>query len=117
MFKITVTGGKGGTGKSFVAINLALLLAKHYKTVPVDLDLEAPNDHILLGIDKLENEEPIKLFLPFINTSKCTKCGVCAKICDTGALLLPKSDIKIYTMTGMTAKEALSHVIEELRKR
>ncbi len=89
MFKTTVTGGKGGTGKSFVAVNLALLLAKHYRTVLVDLDLEAPNDHILLGIDKLENEEPIKLFLPFINTSKCTRCGVCAKVCDTGAILLP----------------------------
>ncbi len=89
MFRITVTGGKGGTGKSFVAVNIALLLAKHYRTVLVDLDLEAPNDHILLGIDKLKNEEPIKLFLPFINTSKCTKCGVCAKVCDTGAILLP----------------------------
>ncbi|MCD6301391.1 MAG: ATP-binding protein [Staphylothermus sp.] len=89
MFKITVTGGKGGTGKSFIAVNLSLLLAKHYKTVLVDLDLEAPNDHILLGIDKLENEEPIKLFLPFINTGKCTKCGICAKVCDTGAILLP----------------------------
>ncbi len=89
MFQVTITGGKGGTGKSFVAVNLAVLLARSRDVVLADLDLEAPNDHILLGIDKLENEEPIKAFLPFIDTKKCTMCGVCAKICDTGAILMP----------------------------
>jgi len=86
--QLTVTGGKGGTGKSFVAVNLALLLAESHDVVLADLDLEEPNDHILLGIDKLENEEPIKLFLPFIDVKMCTSCGVCAKVCDTGAILM-----------------------------
>jgi len=88
LFQLTVTGGKGGTGKSFVAVNLALLLARKREVVLADLDIEAPNDHILLGVDRLDNEEPIKLFLPFIDMKKCTGCGVCAKVCDTGAILM-----------------------------
>ncbi len=87
--QISITGGKGGTGKSFVAVNLATLLAKKHRVLLADLDLEAPNDHILLGLERLENEEPVKIFLPFINYNKCTRCGVCVKVCDTGALLMP----------------------------
>lgn len=89
MIQLTVTGGKGGTGKSFLAVNLAVLLARKHHVVLADLDVEAPDDHILLGLDRLENEEPIKVFLPFINASKCTRCGACARVCDTGAILMP----------------------------
>ncbi len=89
VIQVTVTGGKGGTGKSFVAVNITALLSRYYRVVLLDADVEAPNDHILLGLNKLDNEEKITIFLPFINTEKCTKCGVCAKICDTGAILMP----------------------------
>ena len=89
IIQISITGGKGGTGKSFVATNLAILLAKKHDLLLADLDLEAPNDHVLLGIDKLHNKEDIKIFLPFIDYKKCTLCGICAKICDTGAIFMP----------------------------
>ncbi len=89
MISITVTGGKGGTGKSFVATSLAILLSKSIDgLVLADTDLEGPNDHVILGIEELENREPITLFLPMIDTTKCTRCGVCVKICDTGALFM-----------------------------
>ena len=85
---IAVSGGKGGTGKSFVATNLATYLASLGKSVVLaDVDVEAPNDHILLGVKELMNEEPIKTFLPIIDYSKCTACGACVKACDTGALI------------------------------
>ncbi len=90
--KISVTGGKGGTGKSTIAVNLALLLAKHRDLVMADLDVEAPNDHILLGVD-LENEEPVKIMVPKIIYEKCIKCGACAQVCDTGAMLLDKNKL------------------------
>lgn len=93
--QITITGGKGGTGKSFIAINLAILLSSMFNLVLADLDLEAPNDHILLGIEKLENEEPIKTFLPFIDTKKCTKCGICTKICNSGAIFMPLNSFPV----------------------
>ncbi|MCD6323969.1 MAG: ATP-binding protein, partial [Desulfurococcales archaeon] len=87
--KIGVTGGKGGTGKSTVATNLAAVLASERKVVLGDLDVEDPVDHILLGVE-LQGEEPVKIMLPVIDYSKCTSCGVCVKICDTGALIASK---------------------------
>ena len=84
--KITLTGGKGGTGKSTVATNLALLLSKKYRVVFVDADVECPNDYILLSA-KLENEEEVNLFKPKFDYSKCTKCGICVDNCAENALL------------------------------
>ena len=54
---IAVTGGKGGTGKSTVATALAYQLAKNNKVLLVDLDVDCPNDHLLLGLKrKLEKK-------------------------------------------------------------
>ncbi len=87
--KVSVTGGKGGTGKSTIAVNLALELACLEELVLADLDVEAPNDHIILGV-KLEGEEPVTIMLPVIDYAKCSACGACAEICDTGAIIAPK---------------------------
>ncbi len=88
---ISITGGKGGTGKSFVATNLSYLLGISTRHILADLDVEAPNDHILLGVYELKNKEPIKIFFPRIDYSKCTICGACAKVCDTGAIIMSKN--------------------------
>lgn len=90
MVIIAVSGGKGGTGKSTVAINLAIALAsKGLKVVLADLDVECPNDHILLGL-KLTNEQPVDIFFPFVDYKICSKCGICRDVCDTGAILLSR---------------------------
>ncbi len=89
---LAVTGGKGGTGKSTVAVNLAVELAKRGKLVLADLDVEDPNDHILLNV-KLEREEPVNIMLPFVKYESCIKCGACAEVCDTGAMLLSPEKI------------------------
>ncbi len=86
---ISITGGKGGTGKSTVAVNLAVLLAKEKNLVLADLDVEAPNDHVLLSVS-LDKEIPVTIMMPFVDYGKCTNCGVCAEVCDTGAILLSK---------------------------
>ncbi len=83
---ISVTGGKGGTGKSTVATNLAVLL-KGFTLV--DLDVEMPNDYILLG-EKLDNKKPIKLFKPRFNLSYCIKCQKCAEACHDNAIIIKK---------------------------
>ncbi len=84
---LSTSGGKGGTGKSTVAVNLALLLAENYDLVMADLDVEDPNDHILLDVE-LQNEEPVNVMLPFIRYDDCVKCGECGRVCDTGAMLI-----------------------------
>ncbi len=48
---LAVGGGKGGVGKSFVAANLASILARAgYRVVALDADLEGPNLHTCLGV-------------------------------------------------------------------
>ncbi|BAA30079.1 P-loop NTPase [Pyrococcus horikoshii] len=84
--QIAVSGGKGGTGKSTVAINLAVELAKKFKLVLADLDVEAPNDHLLLGVE-LQNEREVHQFMPKFNYSKCIKCRKCAEACEEHAIV------------------------------
>ncbi len=82
---ITVAGGKGGTGKSMVATSLAYVFAKNKKTFLVDVDVECPNDHLLLNIDKKESEI-IHQIIPKWDFEKCTRCGKCAKVCKQQAI-------------------------------
>ncbi len=84
---ICVTGGKGGTGKTLVAVNLATMFKKdRYKVLLIDGDVENPNTYLLLG-GQLENQTPVPFFKPKIIEEKCTKCGLCAQNCAPHALL------------------------------
>ena len=48
---VTVGGGKGGVGKSIIALNLASVLAQDgHRVVIADMDLGAANQHLLLGL-------------------------------------------------------------------
>ena len=87
--KIAVTGGKGGTGKSTVASSLAMEFARNKKTMLVDADVECPNDHLLLSVQRKKYcnvYQPI----PKWDFSKCTKCGKCASICKQNAIVFVK---------------------------
>lgn len=84
---LSFTGGKGGTGKSTVAINVAALLAREMNTVLVDMDVECPNDYILLSSGELENKEDVSIFHPVFDNKKCTKCGLCREACAENAIV------------------------------
>ena len=93
---VAVTGGKGGTGKTTVAANLAVALKMHGKNVMlVDLDVDCPNDAVLFG-KKLENGREITFFKPKINTEKCVKCGKCAEACLENALVYVKDQFPVF---------------------
>jgi MinD superfamily P-loop ATPase len=88
--KIAVTGGKGGTGKSMVATSLAVELGKKSKTALLDVDVECPNDHLLLSSKKKQYSK-IYQPIPRWNFKKCTKCGKCASVCKQNAIVFVKN--------------------------
>ena len=96
---ICVTGGKGGTGKTLVAVNLATMFKNEgYKVLLLDGDCENPNTHLLLG-KSLENKSNVKFFIPRINEENCTRCGLCATNCMPHALLHIENSIPIPILT------------------
>lgn len=87
--KIAVTGGKGGTGKSFVSVSLAFEFARKKRTALLDVDVECPNDHLLLSIERKEYSK-IYQPIPKWDFEKCTKCGKCASVCKQNAIVFVK---------------------------
>ncbi len=92
---ICVTGGKGGTGKTLCAVNLAVMFKNDgYKVLLIDGDVENPNTYLLLN-GKLENKKEVPFFKPKIIEKKCSKCGLCAENCIPHALLHIKNMVPI----------------------
>ena len=87
--KIAVTGGKGGVGKSMVAVSLAVEFARRTKTILVDADAECPNDHLLLSVKRKKYTEVYQP-IPEWDFKKCTKCGKCASVCKQNAIVFVK---------------------------
>ena len=99
---ICVTGGKGGTGKTFVAVNLAIMFKNNGNEVLlIDGDVENPNTFLLMGA-QLENKKEVPYFIPKIIEEKCTKCGLCAKNCVAHALLHIENSFPIPMLTVCT---------------
>ncbi|MFW9829260.1 MAG: P-loop NTPase [Candidatus Thorarchaeota archaeon] len=96
---ICITGGKGGTGKTLCAVNLAIMFKNEGKKVLlIDGDVENPNTYLLLN-GTLENKTDVPFFKPKIIESKCSKCGLCAENCLSNALLHVKDGYPIPILT------------------
>lgn len=93
---VAVTGGKGGAGKSTVAVNLAALLSDmNRRVLLVDADVDNPNDHIYLGIERREAGK-VEIKTPDIDPGLCDGCLECVKICPTHALLGRRGNVPIF---------------------
>jgi len=87
--KIAITGGKGGTGKSMVAVSLAVEFTENNTTMLVDADVECPNDHLMLSV-KRKIYTKVYQPIPKWDFDKCTKCGKCASVCKQNAIVFVK---------------------------
>src|SRR3989339_674479 len=85
--KITIASGKGGTGKTTIATNLAYTLAQMDRLVQyADCDVEEPNGHIFLK-PNIEKTEQVTVSVPDVDLEKCTGCGKCGKLCQYSAIV------------------------------
>lgn len=86
MKNLVIASGKGGTGKTTVAVNLALALATEDLQVQLlDCDVEEPNAHLFLK-PELHKTRIVGIPVPEIDLSKCNFCGYCAEVCSFKAL-------------------------------
>ena len=94
--RIAIASGKGGTGKSTIATNLAYLLSEQYEDVViVDCDVEEPNCHIFLK-PKIESSKKAFSAIPKINKELCIGCGKCKDICKFNSLALIKKEVLVF---------------------
>ncbi len=87
---VAVASGKGGTGKTTVAVNLAWMLSSIGETVQyMDCDVEEPNGHIFLK-PEIASTEPAGIPVPVVDETKCTGCRKCAEVCEYHAIAVLK---------------------------
>ena len=84
---LAVASGKGGTGKTTLAVNLAWLLQREMPVQLLDCDVEEPNVSLFLK-PLSKSQEKVFLSIPEIDLEKCDRCGVCTRFCAFGAISL-----------------------------
>lgn len=94
---ISIASGKGGTGKTTIAVNLALALAKDKeKNVQfLDCDVEEPNAHLFLK-PVITSSESVEIPVPKIDDKKCNYCGKCAEVCVFNAIAVTKNKVLVF---------------------
>lgn len=93
--KIVIASGKGGTGKTTVATNLAYSLKNSRKVQLLDCDVEEPNCHLFLDMEILDTR-PVKAKVPKVNMNLCTLCSRCSETCVFNAIAVVGEDVLVF---------------------
>jgi len=89
---ISVASGKGGTGKTTVAVNLALSLNN---VQLLDCDVEEPNSHIFIK-PLFRRRDPVFVPIPVVDQKKCDGCGRCKEVCAYNAIAITSKKVLIF---------------------
>ncbi|MBN1675191.1 MAG: P-loop NTPase [Kiritimatiellae bacterium] len=93
---IAIASGKGGTGKTTFAVNLAYALAERGDPVRLlDCDVEEPNDHLFVR-PAFTREHSVAVPKPVWDKRTCTGCGKCAEACNYNAIAVVKGHVLIF---------------------
>ena len=93
---ITIASGKGGTGKTTFAVNLAYALAHRGENVQLlDCDVEEPDDHLFVRPEFTE-ETAVTVPKPVWDPDRCTACGQCSDACQYNAIAVVKDKVLIF---------------------
>jgi MinD superfamily P-loop ATPase len=82
---ISIASGKGGTGKTTVATNLALSLDSEVQLL--DCDVEEPNAHLFIH-PAINKTDIVTTPVPEVDEKKCNLCGKCSEICQFKAIIV-----------------------------
>jgi len=89
---LAIASGKGGTGKTTVAVSLASLIEN---SVYIDCDVEEPDGHLFLNPD-IRKETVVYKSVPVIDPQMCNICGICSEACEFNAIIALSSEITIF---------------------
>jgi MinD superfamily P-loop ATPase len=89
---VAVASGKGGTGKTSVAVNMALSVGN---VQLLDCDVEEPNAYIFLK-PQINKTQEVTVSVPVINEQVCNRCGKCAKFCQYNALFVAANEVMVF---------------------
>lgn len=90
---IAIASGKGGTGKTTIAVSLAAVAAR--PVTYVDCDVEEPNGHIFLK-PRIETTRTVGIPVPAVDPCKCTGCGRCAEVCEYKAIACVNKKVLMF---------------------
>jgi MinD superfamily P-loop ATPase len=94
--RVAIASGKGGTGKTTVATNLAYVASRNGQSVAyLDCDVEEPNGHIFLR-PEITDSKPVGTLIPRVDEEKCTHCGKCGEICQYSAIVCVGQKVLVY---------------------
>ena len=92
--KIAIASGKGGTGKTTVAVNLAQVISGPVQLL--DCDVEEPNCALFLS-PEIEESETVGIPIPRVDESLCTACGDCGAFCEFNAIVSFKATPIVFS--------------------
>jgi len=94
--RIAIASGKGGTGKTTIATNMACSIAQTGKTVQyLDCDVEEPNGHIFLKPD-IDQTLSVTIGVPQVDNELCNGCGKCGQLCQYSAIVCLKDKPLVF---------------------
>jgi len=91
---IAVASGKGGTGKTTVAVNLASVATPRPVQL-LDCDVEEPNAHLFLGGQPAKKKE-VSVMIPSVDEGKCSGCEECSNFCQFKALVVIGKTVLVF---------------------